>query len=217
MDKTRPRRALGIDLNRLLEAPCASLVADDLLGQLEESHLVIWAKERALVEHACALCRDALGSIPETQVVELDGRRMTDLGSARQVLDAALPAPAGQALRPSFDGPAGILARLREPPASLGRTHVKRRYYLWTDADTLLASSPACFSVLVDAIAGVAAEGEYASDDLLLIQRLVVVGGPELAICHANAHGPLRTWRQTSPWARLTHVPRPVFTALRAR
>lgn len=192
------------------------MTSESLMRGLDETHMVIWGEVPAQREHALLLCREMLSAIPETQTVELNGAAMTDIRSSRAALAESLPGPLDREPGPSFDGPSGVLSRLREPPPPIGGAHIKRRYYLWHDADVLLTSSPASFSVMIDAIAGVAAESEYASDDLLLIQRLVLIGGPDLAMCYADEHGPLRSWRHTSPWAKQTKIAAPVFAVLRA-
>lgn len=199
-----------------MASPCAEMTSDGLMRGLDEAHMIIWGADSSQRQHALTLCREMLSAIPETQTVELNGASMIDIKSARAALAASLPGPIEREPGPSFDGPSGVLARLREPPPPIGGAHIKRRYYLWHDADVLLTSSPASFSVMIDAIAGVAAESEYASDDLLLIQRLVLIGSPDLATCYADEHGPLRSWRHTSPWAKQTKIAAPVFSVLRA-
>jgi hypothetical protein len=182
--------------------------------ELDERHVALVARSQPQRAETLAQIAHALHDLPETQIVTIKGARVTDLRSFRAELDRALPDAGGRTLKPSFDGPGGVLARLREPPRSVEGHHVKRRYYLWSDADTLLAASPASFGVCVDAIVGVAAEAEFASDDLLLIHRLVLVGGPALHRCAQDAKGPLANWRPASTWARVTGVAAPSFATL---
>ena len=184
------------------------------LAELDERHVVVVARSAAQRAEAASQLAHHIGDLPETQLVQIDGARVEDLRGLRAELDRELPDPAGRALKPSFDGPGGVLARLREPPRAVEGHHIKRRFYLWRDADVLLKASPSSFSVCIDAIAGVAAEAEYASDDLLLIHRLVLVGGPGLARCHADARGPLRAWRPASTWPRVTGIDGPNFLLL---
>jgi hypothetical protein len=184
----------------------------DVPSLLDEKHMVLWARDLHKRERAADLVVAALRSVQDAQVVSLPGAVIHDLKSLRSHLDAALPSAEHRPLRATIDGPAGLLARLREPADPLpDHHHIKWRYYVWRDADVLLRSSPAAFSIMVDAVAGVAAEAEFTSDDLLLIQRLVLVGGPALQVAAQDPYGPMNAWRPGSPWARLTKVMAPVF------
>ncbi len=58
----------------------------------------------------------------------------------------------------------------------------------------LLHENHKLFGRLADALAGVAAEAEYASDELLIIQRTIYVGGPLLDVYAENRHGQFRAW-----------------------
>jgi hypothetical protein len=205
-----------VEIDKLLQEPCAMLTAETIVRGLDDSHLVVWGHEAKQQQHASDLARELLSSVPEAQVVEFDGASMTDLRTARAQIDRALPDPDGRALGPSFDGPTGVWARLREMPPAMSGHHVKRRYYLWHDADTLLTTNPSTFSVIVETLAGVAAEAEFVSDDLLLIHRVLLIGGPELAACWHDVMGPLRAWRTGSPWSVMTKTDAPKFGMLRA-
>jgi hypothetical protein len=79
--------------------------------------------------------------------------------------------------------------------------------------DVLLESDRSLFGAVADAIAGVAAESEYASDDLLLLTRAVYVGGPVLAGYAADGSGQLRSWLSDGAaepfWRVVTGIDRP--------
>ena len=184
----------------------------DVPSLLDERHMVLWSRDLHRRERAADLVVNSLRAVQDAQVVSLPGAVIHDLKSLRTHLDHALPSAENRPLRATIDGPAGLLARLREPADPLpDHHHVKWRYYVWRDADVLLRSSPAVFSMMVDAVAGVAAEAEFTSVDLLLIQRLVLVGGPSLHVAACDPEGPMRAWRAGSSWARLTKVAAPVF------
>lgn len=184
----------------------------DVPSLLDEKHLVLWSRDLHRRERAADLVVNALRTVQDAQVVSLPGAVIHDLKTLRTQLDHALPSAENRPLRATIEGPAGLLARLREPADPLpGHHHVKWRYYVWRDADVLLRSSPAVFSMMVDAVAGVAAEAEFTSEDLLLIQRLVLVGGPALQVEAQDPAGPMNAWRPGSPWARLTKIAAPVF------
>lgn len=184
----------------------------DIPSLLDERHLVLWSRDLQRRERAADLVAASLRSVQDAQVVLLPGGVIHDLKTLRSHLDQALPSAEQRPLRATIEGSAGLLARLREAADPLpGHHHIKWRYYVWRDADVLLRASATAFSIMVDAVAGVAAEAEFASDDLLLIQRLVLIGGPSLQMAIEDPHGPLRTWRPGSPWARLTRVEAPRF------
>jgi len=86
----------------------------------------------------------------------------------------------GPRLERRIDGGRGVTGLLRSRETNPGRPACKFRFYIWHDADVLLGENEALFGRLVDAMAGVAAEAEYVSDDLLMIHRTVFVGGPLL-------------------------------------
>jgi hypothetical protein len=184
----------------------------DVPSLLDEKHLVLWSRDLHRRERAADLVAGTLRTVQDAQVVSLPGAVIHDLKTLRSHLDQALPSAENRPLRATIDGPAGLLARLREPADPLpDHHHVKWRYYVWRDADVLLRSSPAVFSMMVDAVAGVAAEAEFTSEDLLLIQRLVLIGGPALQVVAEDPNGPMRAWRPGSPWARMTKIAAPVF------
>ncbi len=184
----------------------------DVPSLLDERHLVLWSRDLSRRERAADLVVAGLRTVKDAQVVSLPGAVIHDLKTLRTHLDHALPSAENRPLRATIDGPAGLLARLREPADPLpDHHHVKWRYYVWRDADVLLRASPTVFDMMVDAVAGVAAEAEYSSDDLLLIQRLVLVGGPALHVAAGEPDGPMQAWRPGSSWARITKVAAPAF------
>lgn len=184
----------------------------DIASRIDDTHLVLWSRNLHARERVADDVIARLHTLSEGRVVTLPGAKIHDLASLRRELDRELPSLEGKTLKPSIEGPAGLLARIREEPQTLpDGHHVKWRYYVWRDADVLLRSSPAAFSVMVDAVAGIAAEAEFSSPDLLLIHRLVLIGGPALQSCYGDERGPLRQWRPGSPWARQTRVDAPRF------
>jgi hypothetical protein len=72
------------------------------------------------------------------------------------------------------------------------------------------------FGSLVDALAGVAAEAEYVSDDLLMIHRAVFVGGPILATYATKSSGQFQSWAVDTLgaepfWQVVTQIEKPPF------
>lgn len=160
---------------------------------LEEQHVCAWSPSAAARRAFVAKLGAALESIEGTRVCVLDGSKMTDLASVCG--QVGLAAGLGS-VAPRLGGPDGLLAALRRRPESApGEGPVlKRRFFVWTEAQTLLRSDPAMLGRVVDAIAGVAAEDEFVGDDLLLIQRLVLVGTAAVDVYAEDPRGQLRRW-----------------------
>jgi len=160
------------------------------LGQLlEEHHLVAWShssKDRARFAEYLA---SHLAAINDTEVYEFSGSQITDIFSFCNQLERAI---GNDRVRRSIDASGGVIDALRE---SLDNDRgIKRRYFLWKDAHVLLKADAQLFGKLVDTFTGVAAETEYASEDLLVIQRAVFIGAPSLDMYAEDASGQFRTW-----------------------
>jgi hypothetical protein len=160
---------------------------------LGENHVGAWSRNIALRERFALDLARGLHAIPDTSLVIIAGATVHTLDGFCKQLERALPSSSGKRLKRSIDGPGGIVERLNERPGDLA-DHTKRRYYLWREADVLLRHDRALFGELVDALAGVAAESEYASEDLLLIHRAIFVGGPSLEVYGRDPKGQFRTW-----------------------
>ncbi len=179
-------------LSRQPESPL--LVADwqpDVTQLLDEHHLVATSEFPARRLQFATSLGQFLGMQRDTEVCSFYGRFITDLDSFCYQLERAVPGPL---LDRRIDGPGGVAALLRNRMVVRGKPATKFRYYVWHDADLLLRNEPLVFAKLVDAIAGVAAEAEYVSDDLLLIHRAVFVGGPLLAEVAKDERGPFGSW-----------------------
>lgn len=187
-----------------------------VLQLLEEQHLAAWSLSGGLrVSFAVGLVQFLQG-LHEAEVYSIYGRFVTDLDSFCYQLERLLPGPR---LDRRIDGPRGVTALLRERASFPGRPAGRFRFYIWHDADVLLSHDAKLFGRLVDAMAGVAAEAEYVSDDLLLIQRLVLVGGRPLRAYAADPRGQCRCWYQDGLgepfWRVVTGVDRPRFQLVR--
>ncbi len=139
---------------------------------LEEHHLAAWAHHpmhRRRFGHDLAAY---LGGMDETQVCELPGMAIRDMFSFCNLLERSIR---NDRVRRSIDAKGGIVDALRL--VSDRSKPMKRRYFIWHDADVLLKYDHRLFGRLADAIMGVSAELEYTSEDLLLLQRVVFVGG----------------------------------------
>ncbi len=179
-------------LTRHTESPFRAVDWEPMVTQmLDEHHLVAWSGVPRRRVHFAAALSQFLGAQRDTEVCTFYGRYVTDLESFCYQLERALP---GVPLERRIDGSSGIAALLRSRHTFRHRTASKYRYFVWHDADVLLRENHKLFGRLADALAGVAAEAEYASDELLIIQRTIYVGGPLLDVYAENRHGQFRTW-----------------------
>ena len=163
----------------------------DVAQMLDEHHLAAWSREPRRRVHFAATLGHFLETQRDTEVVTFYGRHVTDLESFCYQLESALP---GRPLERRIDGRHGVVGLLRERETFRFRAPPKFRYYLWHDADVLLKADADLFGRVVDAIAGVSAEQEYVSDDALMIQRAVLIGGPALDVYGENPAGQFRAW-----------------------
>jgi hypothetical protein len=163
---------------------------------LDERHLVAWAPVRSERDGFATELSSLLGKIEATQVCELDGSGITCLESFRDVLSRAIDVPIRVA---AFDSSGGICEALRVHPSSHEPLGVKRRYILWHEAHVMLRADPELFGRMVDALVGVAAEGEYIHDDRLLLQRTVFLGSAALDVYSEDPRGQMRSWFSRSP------------------
>ncbi len=187
--------AIGRDMSALTRQPDSAFAAPnwqpDVVQMLDESHLVAvspLARSRTLFAVSLA---QFLQGLREAEVCTLYGRFVTDLESYCHQLERAITGPT---LERRIDGPRGVTALLRWRETYRGRPASKFRFYIWHDADVLLHANERLFARLAETMMGVAAEAEYASDDLLLLHRTVFVGGPVLAAYAQQANGPMQEW-----------------------
>jgi hypothetical protein len=163
----------------------------EVLQLLEEHHLCAWAHAPDRRRKFGVGLAWHLSTLDDTQVVLLDGTKITDLASFCAQLEGAIGFPR---VERRIDTPGGVVGTLRRRHTPRGQRPVRQRYYIWLDADNLLRRDHRLFGQLVDAIAGVAAEYEYTNEDLLLLQRAVFVGGPSLDMYAEDPRGQFRSW-----------------------
>jgi hypothetical protein len=182
-------------MSALTRQPESPFVAADwqpeVVQLLDEHHLVATSAAARRRMHFAVSLGQFLQGLRDAEVCTLYGRFITDLDSYCYQLERAV---AGPAIERRIDGPRGVTALLRSREVFRGRPASKFRFYVWHDADVLLQADEPLFGRLVDAMAGVAAEAEYVSDDLLLIHRTVFVGGPLLDRYAERDDGQLKVW-----------------------
>jgi hypothetical protein len=167
----------------------------DVVQMLDESHLVAVSASARYRTYFAVLLGQFLQGLQDVEVCTLYGRFITDIDSFCYQLERTIPGPL---LERRIDGPHGVTALLRSREVFRGRAPNKFRYYVWHDADILLANDQPLFGRLVDAIMGVAAEAEYVSDDVLLIHRGIFVGSPDLDSYARLGEGQFRSWAKDS-------------------
>lgn len=159
---------------------------------LDQEHLAAWSNDgRARTAFASGLSR-FLESQLSSQVVPIFGEHATDLDGFCGQLERSLPGPG---LERAIDGAGGLVSLLRSREFGVGLRPARTRYYIWHDCDAMIRENPGLFGRIAEAMLGVAAEDEYASDDLLLIHRVVFVGGSTLAVYHEDDSGRLQSWQ----------------------
>lgn len=184
----------------------------EVLRLLEEQHLVAWAsRPDRRVRFGADITRFMQG-LEGVEVCTLHGRSITGLDDFCSQLERSVPGPA---LERRISGRRGLVSFLRAGPAFAPRRATKFRFFLWHDADVLIAADRGLFSRLVEALSGVAAEAEYVADDALMIQRVVLTGGEELAAYADDASSACRAWQDTDPggalWRLATGLEAPAF------
>jgi hypothetical protein len=184
----------------------------DAAQLLDEHHLAAWSDDPVRRTQFAVAMGQFLGGLRDAEVCVLYGKYITDLESFCYQLERAIPGPM---LNRRIDGPSGVVSLLRERATFRGRTVSKFRFYVWHDADVLLRADHKLFGRICDAMAGVAAEAEYVSDDVLLIHRLVCVGGPILDIYSQDKRGQLKSWYDDGKgdpfWQVVTGIDKPSF------
>lgn len=177
---------------------------------LDEHHVVAGSASPRARAHFGATISKFLAGIRDAEVINLQGRYISDLESFCTQLERALPGPA---LERRIHGHGGVVSLLRHRSTFGLQTASKFRFYVWHDADTMLRSDPMLFGHMIDAIAGVAAEAEYVCDDLLLIHRGLFIGGPDLEAYADLPNGQFRSWARDDHdepfWQAVTGIEHP--------
>jgi hypothetical protein len=162
------------------------------VGQmLDEHHVCAFGADARQRERFTIDLGTSLAKFADTVVCTIEGSRVLDLRSLCAEFERALGV--GH-IAPSLEGPGGLVGALRRRPHYPDGPAIKRRFIVWHDAHVLLGQDPVLFGRAADAIMGVAAEHEFCSDDVLLIQRAVFVGRPALDVYAENPEGQFSRW-----------------------
>ncbi|MEO0511470.1 MAG: hypothetical protein AAF108_01045 [Planctomycetota bacterium] len=164
----------------------------DAVAELDDSHMAVVSSDEEMLAGFTAGLAGFLGLLPETQVVVLSGEAIATLDQFCRQLERQIP---GHRLARAIDGPGGVASLLRQRPTLGFSRPAKRRYYLWNDADATIRADDDLFGRLAEVMLGVAADAEYGSDELLMIHRVVFLGGDLLTGYRNDPDGQLRSWR----------------------
>ncbi len=170
----------------------------ELLAKLETHHLVAWSPRSGPRTRFGARLKQFLDAQSGTEVLVLHGRGILDLDGFCAQLERLIPS---EQLARSIDGVNGIASLLRHESGGLLGVPRKQRFFLWHDADVLHRKNPELFEQLVEVIAGVSAELEFAGEDGLMIQRCVYLGGRSLAEHARDPHSRFHSWEPDGPGA----------------
>lgn len=193
--------------------------ASDAAQLLEERHLVAWSPSPpargAFVRHLASY----LASLGDTEIVTVDGASIESADHLAVQLnpDGVLEHSRAFVAGPGMGEEQRVVDALRSRRLGRAGRPFKRRFILWNDANLTLARSPALFGRLVDALLGVAAEDEYASEEVLLIQRAIFVGSAALDVYAEDPRGQFRSWladgRSPALWHVITGLSSPAVTS----
>lgn len=163
----------------------------DVAQRLEEHHVCATSdgvtRRQRFTHDLCSL----LSSMDATHVGVIDGARGRTLEGWCRELAVAVGVPE---VAPGIELSGGVVDALRRRPIGPDGRAIRRRFLLWTDAHAMLREHPRDFARLIDAMMGVAAESEFVSEDVLIIQRAVFIGRPALAAYLEDPTGQMRQW-----------------------
>jgi len=180
---------------------------------LDEHHLAVVSGRPRRRARLVAALAERLRSIADAEVCVLHGARINDLMTFRNELERSgvRPDATRASLAPTIEG---VIDALRSDGIS-----ARHQYFIWEDADNLLDTNVRLFGQLANALMGVAAEREHVSDETLVLQRAVFVGGDKLGAYAEDPCGQFRTWffeDGTTPfWEVVSCVGRPAVLTYR--
>ena len=126
---------------------------------------------------------EQLESLEDTEILEIDGTSISEIDRFGVALAKGLD------LVEAPKDVNGVRTVLREYPHE-----PKHLFFIWRDADVLLEADVDLFGRLVNAFIGSAAERELITLDVLVLQRIVFLGGDKLGAYAEDPEGALATW-----------------------
>lgn len=163
----------------------------DTQALLAEAHVAAWSDDAHARQRFASSLHHFLASQPDTEVWSIGGGAIDSVSSlCRQV---GMCYPLG-VIEPRLHGLRGLTDALRQRGSDAYGCYSRFRYVIWHEADATLNKDPELFGEIVDALTGVAAEFEFASERLLMIQRTVFVGGSGIEAYGKRRGGQFRSW-----------------------
>lgn len=214
--------------NRVIGAPWER--PDQAISLLDEHHLAAWDATPEVAARFGAWIASGLSRQPSSEVWTIDGENAGTLRGLVRQFARLIPGDMGISMsesvaggrgwsmaEPKIDGPAGLTEMLRIRGGDAFRASARFRYVIWHDADASIQSDERLFLDVADALMGVAAEAEYAGERLLMIQRVLLIGGRRLQEMATGADAPLRRWRRDGAgvpfWSVVTGLKTPPLLA----
>lgn len=166
------------------DAPSAPADPAELTQLLDDHHLVLIGDDPAEREGVARGLKRHLETVPDSQAGHLRSGADTTLEAFCTHLEVWAPEA-----QPPARTPVGIGQFVRDQ-----LSEVKHEYLIWEDAEELLEADVDLFSRVVNALLIVAAEREFVSPELLVLQRVVFVGGHKLGAYAEEGAGQFRVW-----------------------
>jgi hypothetical protein len=163
----------------------------EVLARLNDRHLVAWGDDIAVRSRFAASFQQYLSSMSDTQVCVIHGRAIQTLNDLCDQLERLIPV---DKLSRSVDGPWGVSSLLRQRSSVPGRRSERMRVFVWHDADLLVRRDRALFQDVIEVMAGVSAEMEFADDGAVLVQRCVYVGSSAMEREARRVDSRLNSW-----------------------
>jgi len=174
---------------------------------LAERHVAVVSSDRTIRERLAHELAVRLAVRPATVVVHMaDGEARPAVAGAEVTTPDEPPLvevlPTGEPARRHRtpwqdldDARSGVLEEALATVALLARSAGPGwRILIWHDADDALAAAPRAFERVLELLLATTLEHEYLQPGDLVLQRLVLLGGPALAAAVADADGPFRRW-----------------------
>ncbi len=186
----------------------------EVLAKMDTHHIVGIADDpRERTRFASTLHR-FLSTQPNTEVCILHGRSIFDIEGLCAQLECLIPSDTP--LTRTIDGPGGVASFLRKHPIISGHPPIRRRYFIYHDADILARANPDLFGQIAEVFAGVAGELEFAMGESTLLQRCLYLGGNALENEARSPESRLHTWSSDGPgipfWSLVTGLDQPPTT-----
>ena len=186
----------------------------EVLAKMDTHHIVAIADDVRTRTRFASNFQRFLSIQPNTEVCILHGRSILTIEGLCAQLECLIPT---DQLARTIDGPMGVATLLRKHPIITGHPPIRRRYFLFHDADVIARANPDLFADIVEVFAGVAGELEFAMGESTFLQRSLYLGGQALEAEARSPDSRLHTWSpENTPgipfWSLVTGLKQPRTT-----